>query len=285
MCRFNLILTNDERAVRILVKNGYHKMFENLNEYEAYQKGYCNCGSCVGGMIEKKGRTFEESIAETKMERLERLYQIKEFMNQPGYDERKEIHNRTVDVFYQEMLQHKQEDPMELSPEHQTNLEMLRKYLLENDLMNESVCYYRTEEEENSKRNTGIPLNQIIEAQDELLLENINSEEDILEDIIELTLEPESLVIDAVIKRTEMNNYQNYKDEFEEYACLFRELLNEVPDIIFTTIWSEPENMNLVNTVSLDAFRIEDLVYLNFNEMIRVHGNKFLKVIFVLPLL
>ena len=87
-----------------------------------------------------------------------------------------------------------------------------------------------------------------------------------------LLREPESYVIDSVISRTEKNNYNNYRDEFAEYVSLFHELLNEVPDIIFATIWSEPENMKLVKTVTLDSLRIEDLVYLNYNEMIRIHG-------------
>lgn len=274
MCRFNLILTCDERAVRILEKNGYQKIFENLDDYEAYQKGYCNCGSCVGGLIEMKGSTFEEATEDTKKERMERLYQIREFMKQPGYEEHKEVYNRTVEELFQAMVHHQQEDIIDVNPEYHASVEMLRKYQLENDLMRDSICYFRTEEEENSEKSTGIPLNQIIELPGELLLENMTSEDAISENIIESTMEPESFVIDAVITRTEKNNYKNYTDEFEEYACLFREILNEVPEIILVTIWSEPENLKLVKTVPLDSFRIEDLIYLNYNEMILVHGSR-----------
>ncbi len=274
MCRFNLILTCDERAVRILEKNGYQRMFENLNNYEAYQKGYCNCDSCVGGLIEMKGRTFKEAIEVKKKDRLERLCQIREFMNQPEYKEQKEVYNRTVEELFQAMLHDQQEDIMDVNPEYQASMEMLRKYQLENDLMRDSICYFRTEEEENAEKSTGIPLKQIIEHPEELLLENMTSEDAFSENIIESTMEAESFVIDAVIARTERNNYKNYTDEFEEYTCLFRDILSEVPEIILATIWSEPENLKLVKTVPLDSFRIEDLVYLNYNEMVLVHGNR-----------
>lgn len=273
MCRFNLILTRDERAVRILESNGYQRMFESLHGNEAYQKGYCNCGSCVGGLIDKKGRTFEEAIEDTNKERLERLYLIKEFMNQPGYEERKKVYNRTVEELFQAMIQHQQEDIMEVNPEYNTSAEMLRKYQLENDLMRDSICYFRTEEEENSERSTGIPLNQIIELPEELVLKNMTSEDTLSNNIIEATMEPESFVIDAVITRTEKNNYKNYRDEFEEYSYLFRDILIEVPEIIFATIWSEPDNMKIIKSIPIDSFRIEDLVYLNYNEMILVRGN------------
>jgi len=272
MCRFNLILTCGEQAIRILERNEYQKMFENVNHYPAYQKGYCNCGSCVGGLIDKKGRSFKEAIAETKKERLERLYQIKEFMDQPGYEERKEIYNQKIEDLFQVMIHCQQEDT-EMSPEYEASIQKLQKYQLENELMGESICYFRTEEEEEeSKVNTrGIPLNQMIDLPEELILENMK-EDAITENVIEVMPEPESYVIDSVISRTEKNNYNNYRDEFAEYVSLFHELLNEVPDIIFATIWSEPENMKLVKTVTLDSLRIEDLVYLNYNEMIRIHG-------------
>lgn len=272
MCRFNLILTNDEKAIRILEKNGYHKMFESVNEYAAYQKGYCNCGSCVGGLIEKKGRTFEESIAEVKTERLKRLHQIKEFMNQPGYAEQREIYTRTIEDLFQAMLHRPQEDITEQNSEYQASDEVLRKYQLRNELMQESLCYYRSEEEENAKKCTGIPLNQIVE---ELDLPNMTSKEAFLENVIEPIMEPESFAIDAVITRCEKNDYQSYRDEFEEYNRLFHELLEEVPDIIFTTIWSEPNNIQLVKTIPLDSFQIEELVYLNYDEMLMIQGIRY----------
>ena len=271
MCRFNLILTHDERAIQILENNGYHKMFDHVNQYPAYQKGYCNCGSCVGGFLELKGRTFEAAVAETKHLQLERLYQIKDFMNQPGYQERKEIYSQKVNELFEAMILHQPLDPPEMNPEYQDSTNMLREYQQENDLMQESVCYYRTEEEENADRNTGIPLNQIIELPEEVLIDNMAPEEYLIVDGSESVMEPKSFVIDAVITRTEYNDYTNYQDEFAEYACLFSELLNEVPDIILGTIWSEPENMKLVKTISFESFCIEDLIYLNFNEMILLH--------------
>ena len=66
---------------------------------------------------------------------------------------------------------------------------------------------------------------------------------------------------------------QYVKDDFYQWAIIMKDTSDEpigsigvvrVAEVIFATIWSEPEEMKLVKSIPLESFCIEDLVYLNF---------------------
>ncbi|MDD3174458.1 MAG: hypothetical protein PHF63_12510 [Herbinix sp.] len=63
MCRFNFIMIKDESAEELLKHEEYEKFYDDLCGYRAYQKGYCNCGSFVGSLIDKKGMKYSDAIA------------------------------------------------------------------------------------------------------------------------------------------------------------------------------------------------------------------------------
>jgi hypothetical protein len=80
----------NQMAMDLLKKEGYGAFPINLPDHIAFQKGYCNCDSSIGELIEMKGIPYHEAKAIKKQEALNRLYQIRDFMMEPDYQEMKE---------------------------------------------------------------------------------------------------------------------------------------------------------------------------------------------------
>lgn len=298
MCRINLILIDDNKAEDLLESKGYHLFQANLQGYGAYRKGYCNCGSFVGSLLEKKGMNYHDAVSSSKQEKLDRLYQIKDLMNKPGYLERKREFLKKQSVFIeklQDFSQHITEyertrtdeirkgkdgsnenaamdhlfneigtmfSELEIKPDYQMIRETYIGFLHENDIMNESTRYYLTKEEEEKAFDPGIPLSELLGFKDE---PGENLKEEAVEQI---ELQKESFVIDEVIVRTQNETNTAHLSEYHTYYRLFSDLLEHVPSFRFTTIWSEPGELKEIKTVSLESMTIDDLAFLEFNDMI-----------------
>lgn len=296
MCRFNLIMIKDEKSEEILFNEGYHKMFNNLIGYKAFQKGYCNCDSFVGSLIEKKGMNYYDVIAKSKKDKLERLYYIKNMMNQSDYKERKEIflqnqtklseemhvlsqhigdyelvqsdaidekysgkdHDKQMEKLYKEISEMYIE--LEARPDFQKSNDIYRKFLSENDLMNESTRYYLTkkEEEEKNQYEYSTPLLVLVDSKENQNLENAKT----------IQVEVKSLIIDEVICRTEKEEFLINIVEYNYYEKLLSNLLNYDQSVIFSTIWSEPNELKIVKTIGIDSFKIDDLAFLDYDDAI-----------------
>lgn len=289
-------MINDNIAEELLVNEGYSKIYDNLDGYKAYQKGYCNCGSFVGALIDKKGMAFKEATEISKKEKLSRLYQIKSYMSQPGYKDRKEEFLQKQGVLTEELqaydryirdyeikqtiaIQEKYSGQdlmnqmselynelgsmntnLQEQPDYKRSHENYMNFLKDYELMNESWFYYLTKEEEEIANKPGVPpIPDYLKIKDETDME--------LEAVIEI---PEvSTVIDEVIEREENENkYIQYQDEYSMYDKLFHNLLIYVPSFLFATIWSEPDELKNIKTVPIDSLIIDDLAFMNYDEMI-----------------
>ena len=302
MCRFNLILLNDKPGEKFLKSEGYDMFYENLSGLKAYQAGYCNCGSFVGSMIEKKGMSYESALTTLKKEKLERLYQVRDLLYQPNYQDLKESFEQQREILLKDLqpfqdkmieyemkqmteleekyqgdeLQKKREElysylgnmskEMEFGSEYTMKLEAYQSFLQEHNIINESTTYYLTKEEEEKARDLGgIPLSEILGSgfEEEMTIEGIEPFEF-------QEMELDSRVIDEAIAREENNTYQNHREEYEDYRKLFEELLECTPSLMFATIWSDAKELKLVKTVDVESFQIDDLAFLDFDDMISI---------------
>lgn len=289
-------MIKDDSAEGLLKQEEYLKIYDDLQGYRVYQKGYCNCGSFVGSLTDKKGMNYRDALAICKKEKIERLYQIKNVMNQPGYKEEKEnfLQMRTklsdglsIDSEYIGDYERQQTEAIdkkysgdelnaqmkklyqeisnllaaqELQPEFQKKREEYNRFLHENEWMNESFGYFLTEEEEKEAFDPGIPLSELLGIKEEQ-----NSEE-----VKIISIEKESSVIDEVIAMAEKDMSTDNLDEFKTYYGLFTNLLKEVESFRFGTIWSEPNEFKKIKTVGINRLIIDDLAFLEFDEMIDI---------------
>lgn len=303
MCRFNLILINDNNAEEFLIKDGYGKFNNDLIGYRVYQKGYCNCGSFVGSLIEKKGMKYQDAIESCNTEKLDRLYKIRSLMLQPGYKERKEEfqqkqtklceelqtfheHINNYEITQSDILQGKyngqelikqmgelykeigsMKSILENQPEYKEKHEAYMNFMQENEIMNASTSYFLTKEESDSFHANSVPLSELFqrekepEEEDEEIIE-------MLDESFEMIDESFSLIIDEAIEKAENANFTKNIEEYNSYYKLFTDLLTYVPSFTFTTIWSEPKELKLIKTVDINSLIIDDLAFLDFDEMV-----------------
>ncbi|MDF2905428.1 MAG: hypothetical protein K0R34_749 [Herbinix sp.] len=293
MCRFNLILTKEEGAEKLLIQEDFRKFYDDLGGFNAYQKGYCNCGSLVGSFADQKGIPYQVAIDEAKKKKVERQNKIRILMNQPDYEERKErflqtstSYSEQIEIFYkpiqdyeleqtnyihtkysgEEFQQHYEKLHLELQdmfvqiesqPEYSEFINKFREYSKENELLQESLLYCLTAEESN-QTSKGIPLKELLGLEDDLEAEEFAT----------VNIPMESNVIDDVINRTECDTNAEHLEEYQTYYELFMNLLEVVPSILFGTIWSEANEMKLVKTVKINSLLIDDLAILDYNDMI-----------------
>lgn len=302
MCRFNLILFHDELGEKLLKSEGYNVFYENLSGLKAYRAGYCNCSSFVGSMIEKRGMSYESARSALKKERLEQLYRIRELLHQPDYQERKERFEQQRDLLLKELqpyqdqmfdyemkqmeeleanyegdeLQKKREElytnlgnmikGIGVQADYELHQKAYHSFLQENNIMNEATTYYLTKEEEEKARDIGLPLPELLGLEREEELEN-------QEEIYSFPfaeLEMQSRVIDEVILKEEEDTCQNHREEYEEYIQLFKLLLEYIPSFKFATIWSDTKKLKNVKTVEIGSVQIDDLAFLDFDEMVTI---------------
>jgi hypothetical protein len=298
MCRYNLIIIKDEKTEELLSREGYHKFYDNLLGAAAYQKGYCSCGSFVGSQLDKKGMDYNDAIEERKREEIIRLTKIRELMNQPGYKEDKEkflqirmkftdelqelsksiIENemkRTEEIREKYSGKEQQEQMNKLYMEINDMFTALRNqpdflkksdaytyFLEENKLMEESTRYFLTREEQSSLFTAGIPLSQLINTED-----NLQPDEKEVQEVFEFEVEV-TFVIDEVLARAEKETDTKNQKEYQEYHKLFSEILKYEESVIFATIWVEPKSLKSVKTVVIEALKIDDLAFLEYDETI-----------------
>ena len=303
MCRYNLILLHEEESGEKLLKSeGYSMFYENLSGLKAYQAGYCNCGSFVGSMIEKKGMSYENAITTMKREKLDRLYLVRELLYQPNYQEMKDSFEQRRDALLKdlqpfwervsnyemrqmeeledkfpgdELLKEREElytrlgdmtQEIELEPEYIIKQKAYQSFLGENAIMNDSAIYYKTKEEEEESAPASIPLSELLGLDFEKEMEEIEG----AEPFQMIDTEPQSRVIDEVIAREENDTYRSHKEEYEEYRQLFERLLEFTSSLKFATIWSETKGLQNVKTVDINSIKIDDLAFLDYNEMITI---------------
>lgn len=294
MCRFNYIMIKDEIAEELLKQEEYYKVYDDLCGYRAYRKGYCNCDSFVGSLIDRKGMKYSDAIETCRKEKLERLYQVRNIMNQPGYKERKErylqIRMKLTDELnsfseYITAYEMQQTDliqkeysgeafnnqmkklykninsmitSLETQPDYLKKREAYADFLHENEVLEESTRYYLTKEEEDNLYSHSIPLSELLGLEDKLKLEKIEK----------IELPDESCVIDKVIARTEKDKFEQNLVEYNSYHKLFSDIIKYVPSFMFCTIWSEPNDLKNVKTVGIDSLLIDDLAFMDYDEML-----------------
>lgn len=291
MCQLNLVFVKNSTNKEILKNNGYECFRENFQTFSSYVKGFCNCGSFVGSMSEYAGNSYLEMMNELNSSELERLNKIKTFMSKPDYKDLKRKYmadkdklSNTLEKFINplfnyemeqlELLQTKYkgqelEKQMELlyknldkklkkvehSSEYKSAEIKLNDFTEKNQLMEESLLYYLTQEDEdNDRKNMKVLDNNLLKDLDDS--ESINNFE-------------ESLVIDNVIKRVQ-NEYENDYSVFLEYKQLFEKLLENEEYILFCCIWDKPKKISIEKEVNIGNLKIEDLASLEYNQILKV---------------
>jgi len=252
MCRHNLIMVNEKAQESVLLEEYYS--IENSDtpyykDFRTYSKGYCNCDSFVGKFSERTESDFESAIEQIRKEKISLLYQIKELKLQKDYKEKLEqyddIMNKYINLLRNNYMNQLDEEippetPLNISEENEKNRKVrdeLKAYLDKNDLYRESSSYYLTKEEQDIK-------------------------------LKELNFDMPSRVIDEVVLNEEKEDYHSYKEEYESYVQLFTKLLEVGTDFVFSTVWNGPENLKIKKSVKINDLKIEDLIFLDIDEML-----------------
>lgn len=287
MCQLNLVFVKNSINKEILKNNEYACFGENFKAFSPYVKGFCNCGSFVGAMSDYAGNSYLEIVNELNSSELERLNKIKTFMSKPDYKDLKRkymaekdklantLENFISPLFDYEMEQHellqtkykgqelekqmellyknldKKMHEIESTPEYKSAEAKFNNLTERNKLMDESILYYLTKEDEESDRKAN-----------GLFMEFDNN-------IETLDAPEESLVIDNVIKRVQ-NKYENDYSVFLEYKQLFEKLLENEECILFCCIWDEPEKLSIEKEINISNLKIEDLASLEYNQILRI---------------
>ena len=253
MCRHNLIMVKEKTQEDILLEEDYSlDNFEirDYKDFRTYSKGYCNCDSYVGKFSERSEDDFKSAIEQIRKEKISLLSQIKELKLQVNYNEKLRQFKGIWNQYNKwrnniDMEQLEEEIPQGTPSNLRTKIEKNRRkrdemqaYLDKNDLYRESQFYYLTKEEQDIE----------------------------LKDLSHMNLP--SRVIDDVILQEEKEDYHVLREEYESYFKLFKKLLEVGTDFIFTTVWNGPENLKVKKNVKFDNLKIEDLVFLDIDEML-----------------
>ena len=83
----------------------------------------------------------------------------------------------------------------------------------------------------------------------------------------------ESYVIDEVIARMRLETVP-YEEEWNEYLETFTHLLELEPQIYFSTIWSERNDLQMKASIFLKDLQIEDLASLKMDEVLILKAQK-----------
>ena len=240
MCQFNLILTKNINNKNILKNNEFHTFIKIFDNYTSFAKGHCNCNSFVGSMSEYNGNSYLEMIEDLNKSELEKLKQIKDFMNKPDYKKLREQYIAEREIYY----------------ENNFDESNLNEFVEKNQLMEDSTLYYLTKEDEDNDN----------------IVENI-SDDNLFEDsdipIEYIDIPEESFVIDTVIQNLE-NRYQNDYNAFLDYKQLFESLLENEDYILFCCIWDEPGKLSVEKEIKFNDIKIEDLACLEFNKILKI---------------
>lgn len=298
MCQFNLLFVKNAKNKKILKNNEYHCFGNNIYGFFPYAKGFCNCNSFVGSMCEYDGHSYFEMLESSNKSELEKLRQIKDFMNQPDYKDLRKtyIQARTslsdaVEKFLEpisdyeieqlEILENKYKgkefqnrtkllydeienkiNKIENSSEFKLAQSKLNQFIEKNNLMEESTFYYLTKEDEYSEY-------EDVSSNDVFYPDKIIEDLDISPEYVDIA-EEDSLVIDDVIKGLE-NKYDNDYNAFLEYKQLFEKLLENEDYILFSCIWDESGEMSIEKEINIKDISIEDLASLEFNQMLKIY--------------
>jgi len=297
MCRFNLILVKEERSKQYLEENEYNQFYKNLNGYMAYQKGYCNCGSVVGSLLDRTEESYSEAIDKRQKEKVERLYEIRNLMHHARYQmykesflqkqkeyleemdnlskyiteyERKELEDAEKKYEGEEFDEKIGEIQLEVSnmlmkldenAAYKKALDKYASFIEENELMRDAQIYYLTRAEEEQA---------FIASQIELpdSLKKLKEQEDAERGAKAIQIERTSMVIDEVISRAEHETDKENLNEFAVYYQVIKDLLEYEEYVGFATIWSEAKELKDGKTINLDSLLIDDLAFLEFDDML-----------------
>ncbi len=239
MCQFNLIIVQHSGAAADYLESLGYYCFRSLQHgYDAYSWGraeFCNCGSMVGSYSCK----------------------LKEKGKYP---------NQLHDCDYKQAVQ---EDIM--------LFENVQKRQREKDFAVEAEEFQKYLKRLFELMDDRIPKCLVVYNSSEMELEPGEEELAIREKIRELT-ERDKVLYDAIctppeimeIKLTKMKSSNYNMSEYRYYRRIFSRLLKLESCIYFTHIWSEPGELNLVNTLTLDQLRIADLALLAQDDVIKI---------------
>lgn len=310
MCRFNIVYAkNDELGIlaqngytpfdeNYPGYTGYVRGYCNCGSF---------VGSMAES--DRHFQSYEEMRACERKEKLEVLIKVRELMHRPDYAAIRDAYIQERDALLDAMFAMTEEvgdfetEQMELlnekydfSPpadlveklydevevrhnaicetapykEIEQRLEQLRK---RNPVLEESTFYYLTKEEQYEAFGEGVPLSELLDDEDDETVDAVLSqmmEDADEEDIVEIEFDEPDMVIDDVIEKLENETDEDAETEFQEYIALFEGLLTSNDNILFSTIWSEIGEYNLIDSISLSEMTIDVFAGMNFNDMIRI---------------
>ena len=243
MCQFNLIIVQHlDAAADYLESLGYYCFRSLQHGYDAYSWGReecCNCGSMVGSYsckLKEKGK----------------------YPNQLHDCDYKQAVQEDIMLFENAKKRQREKDFAVEAEEFEKEFQKYSKRLYElmDDRIPKCLVVYNSSEME------------LEPGEEELAIQEKIRELTERDKVLYYAICTQSEIIETKLTNMKSSNYNMH--EYRYYRRIFSRLLKLESCIYFTHIWSEPGELNLVNTLTLDQLRIGDLALLAQDDVIKI---------------
>ncbi len=243
MCQFNFIIVQHSGAAADYLESLGYYCFRSLQHgYDAYSWGracFCNCGSMVGSYyLPKETKKYPNQLtAEDYRRCIQKEVDLLESAIKLQYTKGADKQIKQFEERYKKYAHRLSELMKERLPKYE-------KYII----------YDHSE------------LEDAPPGQEEIALQKMMDE--LLEDkVLSLAIRSSNSLLER-LSEIKSSNYNMH--EYRYYHRIFSRLLKLEPCIYFTHVWSEPGELNLVNTLTLDQLRIGDLALLAQDDVIKI---------------
>ena len=246
MCQFNFIIVQHSGAAADYLESlGYYCFCSLQHGYDAYSWGRtecCNCGSMVGSYsckLKEKGKYPNQlqdcDYKQAVQEDIAFFENAKERQMEKNFAVEAEQYQKEFEKYSQRLN--------ELFRERMPKCEKF-------------IVYDRSELEPAPPGEEEIILRKKL---DELVQKDF---------VLSYAVQTPPEIVMQMLTEIKSSNYNMH--EFRYYRRIFSRLLKLEPCIYFTHVWSEPGELNLVNTLTLDQLRIGDLALLAQDDVIKI---------------
>ena len=286
MCKLNVYMVDKFVPgidVKEIFNHHHHKAFENINDeieitkydnfYNYYEAsaGRCDCGSLVGILSDyaDKFDSYLEYLTSIGKENLVELYKIKEILLSEDYDKKLGSVLSTRDKMFSK-LELFTKDLKELEAKHS---EML---LNQKPNLQDQILIKQIEREISDIKNK-------LENNEEYKMLKLSYEDFIERNGLLIasrnyTLENKQdwwqVNIDNKINMLEHESRMHINAEFNHLKFILKDVFKLTDEIKLFSFWQDGDtdydNLEEVKTVSLNDLKIDDLVFLNFKQVITI---------------
>ena len=290
MCQLNVYMIDKYvpgMDVKEIFNKHHHQNFENLNsevviksyddDYNYYEasNNRCDCGSLIGLIREHKGKfnTYKEYLEANNKTQILKLYNIKQLLQLPDYEAKLTNCLNTRDKLFDKLINAL--NPVRELDIQISNLQIKTKPNLQEQIKLKQLTTDRNslqEKIENSHDyilNTEIYQNFVAENED-----LINSQNYMLDYKKDWWQEN----IDLAISKAEHENHSHTNAEFNHLKFVLGDILKLTDKVKLFSFWQNDakiendyfNSLTEVKTVKLSDLTLEDLIFLDFKEVITI---------------